>query len=298
MTMRTIAADATMRRSRVAEYLELTKPRITSLVLITTLVGFYMGSEAGVAGFLLLHTILGTALVAGGASALNQYLERHRDARMYRTRERPLPQGRISETDALVFSSAISGSGVLYLSFFTSVLTGTLAAITLLLYVFLYTPLKTRTALATLVGAIPGAAPPILGWTAAGGSVDGMALALFLIVFLWQMPHFLAIAWLYDEDYVRGGFSCLTIHNGGEGSTSRQIILYCCALLPISLLPTSFGVTGNVYMFGALLTSLIYLGYGVGLSIFRSQVAARRLLKVSVLYLPAVFLLMVVDKTL
>jgi len=296
MTMRTMGADATIWRSRIVEYIELTKPRITSLVLITTAVGFYVGSATGIASISLIHAIVGVALVAGGASALNQYQERNQDARMHRTRDRPLPAGRIGELDALVFSVAISLAGVTYLLLFTNLVTAFLAAITLLLYVFLYTPLKRQTALATLVGAVPGAAPPILGWTAAGGPVDGMALTLFLMVFLWQMPHFLAIAWLYDEDYLRGGFRTLTIHHSGEVSACRQIILYCCTLIPISLLPTSFGVTGNAYMFGALLAGLIYLGYGVAVALFRSQVAARRLLRVSILYLPAVFLMMVIDK--
>ena len=296
MTMRAMGADATMRRSRIGDYLDLTKPRITSLVLVTTAVGFYMSSAGSMANILFLHAIVGVAMVAGGASALNQYQERYHDARMDRTRDRPLPAGRIGEFDALVFSWTISVAGVAYLFLFTNVVTAILSAITLLLYVFLYTPLKTHTAVATLVGAVPGAAPPILGWTAAGGPVDGMALALFLMVFLWQMPHFLAIAWLYDEDYVRGGFQSLTIHRSGEESACRQIILYSCALVPISLLPTSFGITGNAYMFGALLAGLVYLGYGIALALFRSQVAARRLLRISIIYLPAVFLLMVIDK--
>ena len=296
MTMRTMGADAAIRRSRIGEYLELTKPRITSLVLITTAVGFYMGSASDMASISLLHAIVGIALVAGGASALNQYQERHHDARMHRTRDRPLPAGRIGEFDALVFSGTISVAGIAYLFLFTNLITGILAAITLLLYVFVYTPLKSQTALATLVGAVPGAAPPILGWTAAGGPIDGMALALFLIVFLWQMPHFLAIAWLYDEDYVRGGFQTLTIQHSGELSACRQIVFYGCALIPISVLPTSFGVTGNVYMFGALLAGLVYLGYGVAVAVLRSHIAARRLLRISILYLPAVFLMMVFDK--
>jgi protoheme IX farnesyltransferase len=298
MNMRTVGADAAIRRSRIGEYMELTKPRVTSLVLITTLVGFYMGASGSIANILLFHAVVGVALVAGGASALNQYQERHQDAQMHRTRDRPLPEGRISETDALVFSWVISVAGISYLAVFTNFTTGVLAACTLLFYVFLYTPLKSRTALATLIGAIPGAAPPILGWTAAGGSVDSMAGALFAIVFLWQLPHFLAIAWLYDEDYMRGGFRYLTIRNAGEGNAARQIILYCCALIPISLLPTSLGLTGTVYMFGALVAGLVYLGYGLAVAFFRSPKAARRLLKASILYLPAVFFLMVIDKAL
>lgn len=294
--MKSIGADMAVRRSRFGDYLELTKPRVTSLVLITTLVGFYMGSGSGVDGLLLIHSVLGTALVAGGASALNQYLERHQDARMRRTRERPLPEGRLSEQEALVFALAISIAGVLYLALMANPLTGALGALTLLLYVLVYTPLKSRTAMATLVGAVPGAAPPVLGWTAAGGSLDWMAGTLFLIVFLWQLPHFLAIAWLYDEDYLLGGFKTLTISSAGPGNASRQIIFYCAALLPVSLLPSTLGITGSTYLFGALLAGIIYLGYGVAVALFRSQTSARRLLRASVIYLPAVFLLMVVDK--
>jgi len=297
MKMKTIeGADLTIRRTRVGDFLELTKPRITSLVLITTLVGFYMGSTAGMETLLLLHTMLGTAFVAGGASALNQYLERQNDARMQRTKDRPLPDRRVFETEALLFSLAISVSGVLYLLLFTNILTGMLGATTLVLYTFVYTPLKTRTGWATLVGAVPGAAPPMMGWTAANGELDAMAWVLFGIVFLWQMPHFLAIAWIYDEDYQRGGFAPLTITSTGEDSASRQIIFYCCALLPISLLPTTLGDTGSVYLFGAIALGLIYLAYGMAVAFLRSNTNAVRLLRVSVLYLPALLLLMVVDK--
>jgi protoheme IX farnesyltransferase len=300
MSMSTNEAGATetiIRPVRIGDYLELTKPRVTSLVLVTTLVGFYMGSDAGLTSLVLIHAMLGTGLVAGGASALNQYLERHHDARMLRTRDRPLANHRITESGALVFSIAISLAGTLYLALLTNLMTGMLAATTLLLYVFLYTPLKKRTALATIVGAVPGAAPPVLGWTAAGGQLDGMALALFMIVFLWQLPHFLAIAWVYDEDYLRGGFPHLTITHSGAANASRQIILYCATLVPISILPTTLDITGSTYMFGALVCGLVYLGYGTAVAIFRTPPAARRLLRASVIYLPVLFLLMVVDKS-
>ena len=284
------------RSGRIGRYLELTKPRVTSLVLATTLVGFYMASDSGLRDWALLHAMLGTALVAGGASALNQYLERHHDARMARTRGRPLARERLTESEALAFALAISIGGTLYLALTTNVVTGLLAAATLALYVFLYTPLKKRTALATLVGAVPGAAPPVLGWTAAGAALDGMALALFMIVFLWQLPHFLAIAWIYDADYLKGGFRPLTITHSGEAGASRQIILYCATLVPISLLPTTLAVTGRAYMFGALVCGLTYLGYGAAVALFRTSAAAKRLLRVSVIYLPVLFALMVADK--
>ncbi|HLH32105.1 MAG TPA: heme o synthase [Terriglobia bacterium] len=282
----------TRRRVRAADLLELTKPRITFLVLVTTLVGFYMGSRDGVNFMLLLHAILGTGLVASGASALNQYFERELDARMMRTRNRPLPDGRLIPAEALIFSSIIAAAGVVYLMIFVNVLTGLIGAATLAGYLLVYTPLKTRTTLCTLIGAFPGAAPPLMGWAAARGEVDAVALSLFAILFLWQMPHFFAIAWIFTEDYTRAGF---TMHGSGE-RTGRQIILYCCALIPISVLPTFFGLTGSLYLFGAILFGFIYLGYGFAVALFRSNTHAHRLLRISVLYLPALLLLMMLDK--
>ncbi|HEY2379805.1 MAG TPA: heme o synthase [Terriglobia bacterium] len=280
------------RRVRAGDLIELTKPRITFLVLITTLVGFYMGSRDGMNFLLLFHTILGTGLVASGASALNQYFERDLDARMVRTRNRPLPDGRLVPNEALIFSALISAAGVLYLMLFVNLLTGLIGAATLGGYVLVYTPLKTRTVLCTLIGAFPGAAPPVMGWTAARGEVDAIALSLFAILFLWQMPHFFAIAWIFTEDYMRAGF---TMHGSGV-RTGRQIVLYCCALIPISVLPTFFGLTGMAYLLGAILFGFIYLGYGFAVALFRSNTHAHRLLRVSVVYLPALLLLMMLDK--
>ena len=279
-------------REHIADFAELTKPRITLMVLITTLVGFYMGSRDGVNYLLLLHTIIGTGLVASGASALNQYFERDLDARMVRTRNRPLPGGRLVPGEALIFSSIISAAGALYLTFFVNTLTGALGAATLAGYILIYTPLKTRTTLCTLIGAFPGAAPPVMGWTAARGEVDAVALSLFSILFLWQMPHFFAIAWIFTEDYARAGFS---MHRSGE-NTGRQIIFYCCVLIPVSVLPTFFGLTGTVYLLGAILLGFIYLGYGFAVALFRSNTHAHRLLRVSVLYLPVLLGLMMIDK--
>jgi protoheme IX farnesyltransferase len=284
--------ELTRRRVRIGDLVELTKPRITFLVLITTLVGFYMGSRDGLNFLLLFHTILGTGLVASGASALNQYLERDLDARMTRTRNRPLPDGRLVPNEALIFSGLMAAAGVIYLMVFVNFLTGLIGAATLASYVLIYTPLKTRTTLCTLIGAFPGAAPPVMGWTAARGEVDAVALSLFAILFLWQMPHFFAIAWIFTEDYTRAGFS---IHGSGE-RTGRQIIMYCCALIPISVLPTFFGLTGMAYLLGAILFGFIYLGYGFAVALFRSNTHAHRLLRVSVLYLPALLLLMMLDK--
>ena len=284
--------DMTNRRVRFADLMELTKPRITFLVLVTTLVGFYMGSQDGLRLLLLFHTILGTALVAGGASALNQYVERDLDARMMRTRTRPLPDGRLLPNEALAFSAIISAIGVAYLMIFVNVLTGVIGILTLAGYIFVYTPLKTRTTLCTLIGAFPGAAPPLMGWTAARGEIDVVALTLFAILFLWQMPHFFAIAWIFTEDYARGGFS---MHVSGE-STGRQIVFFCCALIPISVLPTALGLTGMTYLVGAILLGFVYLGYGFAVALFRSTTHAQRLLRVSILYLPVLLVLMMVDK--
>lgn len=280
------------RRARVSDFFELTKPRITFMVLIATLVGFYMGSEGSVQSMLLLHTILGTALVAAGASSFNEYLERDLDAQMVRTRTRPIPGGRMAPSDALIFSIVISAVGVAYLATFVNLLTALLGAGTLASYVLLYTPLKTRTTWCTLIGAFPGAAPPLMGWTAAHGDLGTVGLSLFAIQFLWQMPHFFAIAWMFTEDYKRAGFR---VHSRGV-ATGRQIILYCSALIPVSLLPTLFGSTGRRYLVGALMLGFVYLGYGFAVALFRSTTHAQRLLRVSVLYLPALFILMMVDK--
>jgi protoheme IX farnesyltransferase len=280
------------RRVRFADLMELTKPRITFLVLITTLVGFYMGSRGGLRSMLLFHTIVGTALVASGASALNQYVERDLDALMLRTRNRPLPDGRIQPHDALLFSAIISAIGIGYLMFFVNIITGLIGVFTLAGYIFVYTPLKTRTSLCTLIGAFPGAAPPVMGWTAARGEIDAGALALFAILFLWQMPHFFAIAWIFTDDYKRGGF----LTHGSGISTGRQIIFFCCALIPISVLPTALGLTGMTYLTGAILLGFIYLGYGFAVALFRSNTHAQRLLRISVLYLPVLLMLMMIDK--
>jgi protoheme IX farnesyltransferase len=279
-------------REHIADFVELTKPGITFIVLISTLVGFYMGVRDRLDFLLLFHSILGTGLVAGGASALNQYLERDLDARMMRTRKRPLPDGRLLPNEALIFSAVIAAAGIGYLMFFVNVLTGILGAATLAGYVLIYTPLKTRTRFCTLIGAFPGAAPPVMGWTAARGEMDAGALSLFAIQFLWQMPHFFAIAWIFTEDYARASFS---MHRSGD-STGRQIIFYCCVLIPVSILPTFFGLTGMMYLLGATLLGFLYLGYGFAVALFKSNTHARRLLRVSVLYLPALLVLMMIDK--
>jgi protoheme IX farnesyltransferase len=281
------------RRARPMDFFELTKPRITFTVLLSTIVGFYMGSPGPLEVLPLLHTILGTALVAAGASALNQYLERDLDALMVRTRNRPIPDGRLSPAEALTFSLAISMIGTIYLAFFVNLLAAALGVFTIATYLFLYTPLKTRTTWCTLVGAFPGATPPLIGWAAAThGSLNVAALSLFAIMLLWQMPHFFAISWMCTEDYARAGFK---VHSSGVG-TARQIIFYGCALIPVSLLPTLFQVTGRWYLLGALILGFIYLGYGVAVALRQTNTYAQRLLKISVSYLLLLFVLMIVDK--
>ncbi len=280
----------------VADLYELTKPGITRLVLITTAVGFYLGSSGSFDLALLLHALVGTGLLAAGTNALNQWAERGVDAMMKRTRGRPLPSGRLRSSTALVFSVGISVAGTLYLALLVNPLTAYLGAASLLIYIFAYTPLKRRTWWCTAVGAIPGAIPPLMGWAAVTGSLDTLAWVLFGIVFLWQMPHFFAIGWLYRLDYARAGFPMLPVVDSEGVRTARQIVLYTLALLVVSLLTSVLGLTGALYFFGALTLGLAFLGLGLALAFTRSGVEARRLFLGSVLYLPVLLLLMVVDK--
>ena len=276
--------------------LELTKPRITQLVLLTAAAGFYLGAKDRVDLLLLANTLIGTALVAGGTNAWNQIRERDVDARMARTRRRPLPSGRLSPSAAMWFATAITVGGVVYVALTVNLLTAALAALTFASYVLLYTPLKRRTSLNTLVGAVPGALPIVGGWTAAGGSLGVAVVALFWILFLWQLPHFLALAWLYREDYRAGGLRMLSVTDEDGKDTGRMALLYAMALLPISLLPTLLGVTGAWYFFGALALGIGYLAAGTGLLLGATPARAWRLFFVSILYLPALLTLMVLDK--
>jgi heme o synthase len=280
----------------VADLYKLTKPGITRLVLITTAVGFYLGSSGSFDLALLLHALVGTGLLAAGTNALNQWAERGVDAMMKRTRGRPLPSGRLRSSTALVFSVGISVAGTLYLALLVNPLTAYLGAASLLIYIFAYTPLKRRTWWCTAVGAIPGAIPPLMGWAAVTGSLDTLAWVLFGIVFLWQMPHFFAIGWLYRLDYARAGFPMLPVVDSEGVRTARQIVLYTLALLVVSLLTSVLGLTGALYFFGALTLGLAFLGLGLALAFTRSGVQARRLFLGSVLYLPVLLVLMVVDK--
>jgi heme o synthase len=242
------------------------------------------------------YTLIGTALVAGGTNAWNQIRERDVDALMVRTRRRPLPAGRLTPRVAAWFASIITAGGIVFLALTVNLVTAGLAALTFASYVLLYTPLKRRTSLNTLIGAVPGALPIVGGWTAAGGDLGAAVGALFWILFLWQLPHFLALAWLYREDYRAGGFRMLSVSDEGGRDTGRMALLYATALLPISLLPTLLGVTGAWYFFGALALGLVYVVAGAGLLLAATPTRAWRLFFVSIVYLPALLTLMVLDK--
>jgi protoheme IX farnesyltransferase len=282
--------------SALRPYWELTKPGITRLVLITTGVGFYLGSAAGPDLLLLLNTLFGTALAASGANALNQVVERKADALMRRTANRPLPSGRLGMAEALVFATAVSFIGCVHLFFLVNPLTSGVVAASLLSYVLIYTPLKRRTWWATLIGAVPGALPALAGWTAATDAIGPGGLALFAIIFVWQMPHFFALGWMYREDYERGGFRMLSSLDPAGSRTARLTVLYTIALLPISLLPTFFGLTGWLYGAGAIALGAVFLGYCATLLADRARGRAHRVFIASILYLPALLALMVVDK--
>jgi protoheme IX farnesyltransferase len=263
--------------------------------MLTAAAGFYAGARGAVDVMLLLHTLVGVALVAGGTNALNQLRERDIDALMERTRRRPLPSGRVTPRAAGVFAAAISVTGVAYLALAVNALTAALAALTLVSYVFLYTPLKRRTSLNTLVGAVPGALPIVGGWTAAGGSLDAAVGALFWILFLWQLPHFLALAWIYRDDYRRGGLAMLSVDDADGRRTGRMVVLYAVALLPVSLVPSMVGLTGVVYFTGALALGLLYAGASALLAAAVTPARAWRLFAVSIVYLPALLALLVLD---
>lgn len=292
--MKALAAEAQV--ATLADYFALTKPRITALVVATTLVGFYLASHFAMDPLLLFHTLLGTALVASGASALNMVLEWELDAKMRRTESRPIPAGKISVLQAMAFGSACSLFGIFYLWILVNWLTSVLALITLILYLCAYTPLKRKTWLCTLVGAVPGAIPPMMGWTAASGSLQPMSFWLFAILFFWQLPHFFSIAWIYREDYARGGFCMLTVVDESGTNTSRQIVLETAALVLITLIPVASGMFYSVYMWGALLLGLTFLLAGIWLAKQRTTAAARRVLLASVAYLPLLLILMMITR--
>jgi protoheme IX farnesyltransferase len=281
------------RRDAALDYLELTKPRITSLVVFTTLVGFVVGTAPGSLRALpLLAVLAGTTLVAAGASAVNMLLERDTDALMLRTRTRPLPAGRLRGQEALLFGLFLTAAGLGLLYWLCGALAAAVAFSTWASYLFAYTPLKRRTSLSTLVGAVPGALPPVIGWAAARHSLDGGAFVLFAILFLWQIPHFLAIAWIYRDDYARAGLPMLPVLDREGRLTGRQAVIHSLALLLVSLTPVAAGFGGRVYLAGAVLLGMALTVAAFRLAVLRTVAAARALFLASVLYLPALLALL------
>jgi heme o synthase len=289
------AAALAVAPSRAADFLELTKPRITALVLVTAAVGYAVGGQGSFDAPAFLLFLAGTALLCGGASTLNQYMERDADARMVRTSRRPIPAGRLRPEEALAFGLALSAAGLVILSF-VNLLTVSLGAASLASYLLAYTPLKRVTSLCTVVGAVPGALPPLMGWAAARGELGAAGWGLFAILFLWQLPHFLAIGWLYRDDYARGGFPMLAVTDPDGSASGRQALLYTAALLPVTLAAGVLAAAGRGYLWGALAMGIVFLACAALFAWRRSIPAARRLFLVSVLYLPALLGLMVFDR--
>ena len=280
----------------LADYVALTKPRLNVLVVATSAAGYYLGATTPIGLAPLAAAVIGTTFVAGGAAALNQVSERDTDALMRRTRMRPLPDGRVSLSDARIFGMLLSAAGLILLTVFSSWLASTLALATLVIYLFIYTPLKRRSPVATLVGAVPGALPPLIGWAASHGSITFGGLSLFLIVFLWQIPHFMAIAWLYREDYGAAGFPMLPVIDPEGRRAGNQAVGYAAALLPVSLVPTLVGLSGAAYAGVAGVLGVGLLALAIRFAGARTDANARRLFYGSLLYLPFIWIVMIVDK--
>jgi protoheme IX farnesyltransferase len=283
-------------RSMTSVLSDLFKARLTTLVVLTTLAGFYMGSQGAMNGWLLFHCILGTALLASGAAALNQLLEHSLDARMQRTETRPIPAGHLQPDSVLMLGAGISALGLIYLALKVNLLTSVLGAATLISYLFIYTPLKRITTFNTIVGAVPGALPPLMGWTAVRGALSSEGWALFAILFFWQLPHFLAIAWLYRADYAKAGFQMLPVVDETGERTGRSTISHTLGLLPVSLCPFLFKMVGTTYFFGALGLGLAFLYFSMRFARDLSTANARKLFLYSIIYLPLLLGLMVFDK--
>lgn len=290
------AAVITVERSRSWDYVALAKPRLNLLVVASAVAGYAMAGGDTSHVLTILSVAAGTGLVAGGASAFNQVIERREDALMKRTRLRPLPDGRLQSAEAVRVAAALSLAGLAILWIGANGLAAAVALGTLAIYAGLYTPLKRTSSFATVVGAIPGALPPVIGWTAARAELSQGAWVLFGIVFLWQLPHFLAIAWLYREDYARAGFPMLPVIEPDGRSTGRQAIVYTTALLPLSLAPTLTGMAGSLYFGAALALTLGFLGLAIRFGLSRADADARRLFFGSILYLPLLWILMIADR--
>jgi protoheme IX farnesyltransferase len=297
MKTATVYAEApSLGRSRVADYVMLTKPRLTIMVLFTVAAGALLAAAGSPDWVVVCHTVIGTALLAAGGSALNQFLERDSDGLMGRTENRPLPAGRLLPVEVLFLGAALGLAGVLYLALVVrQPLAALVAAFTILSYVFIYTPLKRKTTLNTLIGAVPGALPPLIGWSAVRGSFDLEIGTVFVVLFLWQIPHFLAIAWIYREDYGRAGLCMLPVVDRDGGMSGRQMVGYCLALLPASLMPLLLGRAGMLYLVGAIVLGAGFLGFAVAFWRVRSLARARGVLRASLIYLPALLALLVID---
>lgn len=291
-----IVESAASDKTLVSVLCDLVKARLTFLVLLTTLVGFYLGSRGPIDFWLMFHALAGTALLACGAAALNQLWEREHDALMRRTADRPLPSGRLQPDTVLILGGAASMAGLVYLALAVNLLTSVLGAATLGSYVFIYTPLKRVTWLNTAVGAVPGALPPLMGWTAARGELAGEGWALFAILFFWQIPHFLAIAWLYRDEYETAGFVMLPSVDPDGSRTGRQAVSHTLGLLTVSLLPFLFRITGPIYLIGALILGVAFVYCAVQFSRELTRPRARQLFFLSIVYLPLMLGLMVFDK--
>ncbi len=292
-----VVATLDRERSRVAaDLVSLTKPRVVVMVLVTTVVGYYVGLAGAPDYGRLIALVIGTLLAAGGTLALNQYWERDLDALMERTRTRPLPEGRLVPLEALLFGAGLTAAGLAVLALGVGWLATLVTAATFVLYIFAYTPLKLRTSLCTIVGAVPGALPPVTGWVAARDDLALGAWMLFGILFLWQLPHTLAIGRLYQADYARAGVRLLPVIDAEGRATERQILSGCVALLAVSLLPTLIGLAGGVYFAGALLLGGSFVAFGAQQALTPSPLRARRVLLASLLYLPALLALLAFDK--
>jgi len=300
MKMKEVSAEmlspAAAEKSWAAVFADLVKARLTTLVLLTTLVGFYLGWPGAMNYALLIHTLAATALLAAGASALNQLLERDYDAKMRRTQDRPLPAGRLQPTTVMIFGGVCSVAGLVYLALAVNLLTSVLGAVTLVSYLFIYTPLKRVTWLNTAIGAVPGAFPPLMGWTAARGELTGEGWALFAILFFWQMPHFFAIAWIYRDEYAKAGFKMLPGIDPEGRRTAQQSLSNTLALLAVSLFPFVFKMAGPAYLAGAIILGAGFLGCAVRFSRQLTVPRARQLFFASIIYLPLLLALMVWDK--
>jgi protoheme IX farnesyltransferase len=291
-----ILSASASEKSWTAVGADLVKARLTTLVLLTTLVGFYLGWRGAMNFALMINTLAATALVAAGASALNQLLEREYDAKMRRTQSRPLPSGRLQPATVAIFGGVCSVAGLAYLALAVNLLTSVLGAITLVSYLFIYTPLKRVTWLNTAIGAVPGAMPPLMGWTAARGELSGEGWALFAILFFWQLPHFFAIAWLYRDEYAKAGFKMLPGIDPDGRRTAQQAVSNTLALLAVSLFPFVFKMAGATYLVGAIVLGGVFLWCAIQFSRQLTLLRARQLFFASIIYLPLLLALMVWDK--